>query len=70
MAQKNAKKELEKDAKLTASYDQYERMKKSGLINPKDLETRIQADSLEELNQKLYQFVGKEGKFMPYTKVV
>ncbi len=45
-------------------------MKKSELINPKDLETRIQADSLEELNQKLYQFVGKEGKFMPYTKAV
>ncbi|GAA9079204.1 dynamin family protein [Helicobacter pylori] len=69
-AQKIAKKELEKDAKLTASHDQYERMKKSGLINPKDLETRIQADSLEELNQKLYQFVGKEGKYMPYTKAV
>ncbi|RVZ34002.1 dynamin family protein [Helicobacter pylori] len=69
-AQKIAKNELEKDAKLTASHDQYERMKKSGLINPKDLETRIQADSLEELNQKLYQFVGKEGKFMPYTKAV
>ncbi|GAA9474769.1 hypothetical protein BTM449_14540 [Helicobacter pylori] len=34
------------------------------------METRIQADSLEELNQKLYQFVGKEGKFMPYTKAV
>ncbi len=69
-AQKIAKKELEKDAKLSASHDQYERMKKSELINPKDLETRIQADSLEELNQKLYQFVGKEGKFMPYTKAV
>ncbi|ANH43669.1 dynamin family protein [Helicobacter pylori] len=69
-AQKIAKKELDEDAKLTASHDQYERMKKNGLINPKDLETRIQADSLEELNQKLYQFVGKEGKFMPYTKAV
>ncbi|GAA8081314.1 dynamin family protein [Helicobacter pylori] len=69
-AQKIAKNELDNDAKLTASYDQYERMEKSGLINPKDLETRIQADSLEELNQKLYQFVGKEGKFMPYTKAV
>ncbi len=69
-AQKIAKKELDKDEKLTASHDQYERMKKSGLINPKDLETRIQADSLEDLNQKLYQFVGKEGKFMPYTKAV
>ncbi|GAA9150967.1 dynamin family protein [Helicobacter pylori] len=69
-AQKIAKKELDEDAKLSASHDQYERMKKSGLINPKDLETRIQSDSLEELNQKLYQFVGKEGKFMPYTKAV
>ncbi|GAA8673797.1 hypothetical protein HpBT337_10900 [Helicobacter pylori] len=69
-AQKIAKNELDKDEKLTASHDQYERMKKSGLINPKDLETRIQADSLEELNQKLYQFVGKEGKFKPYTKAV
>ncbi len=69
-AQKIAKNELNNDAKLTASHDQYERMKKSGLINPKDLETRIQADSLEELNQKLYQFVGKEGKFMPYTNAV
>ncbi len=69
-AQKIAKKELDEDAKLTASHDQYERMKESGLINPKDLETHIQADSIEELNQKLYQFVGKEGKFMPYTKAV
>ncbi|GAA8597608.1 hypothetical protein oki164_14300 [Helicobacter pylori] len=69
-SQKIAKNELNKDAKLTASHDQYERMKESGLINPKDLETRIQADSLEELNQKLYQFVGKGGKFMPYTKAV
>ncbi|WQY18629.1 dynamin-like GTPase family protein [Helicobacter pylori] len=69
-AQKITKNELNNDAKLTASHDQYERMKKSGLINPKDLEMRIQANSLEGLNQKLYQFVGKEGKFMPHTKAV
>ncbi len=69
-AEKIAKNELDNDAKLSASHDQYERMKESGLINPKDLETRIQADSLEELNQKLYQFVGANGKYMPYTKAV
>ncbi|GAA7852224.1 hypothetical protein JP0252_11690 [Helicobacter pylori] len=51
-AQKIAKKELDNDAKLAASHDQYERMKKSGLINPKELDSCIQADSLEELNQK------------------
>ncbi|GAA8015166.1 dynamin family protein [Helicobacter pylori] len=69
-AQKIAKNELDEDAKLSASHDQFERMKKSGLINPKDLETRIQANSLEELHQKLYQFVGANGEFMPYTKAV
>ncbi len=69
-AQKIAKKELDNDAKLTASHDQYERMKKSELTNTETLDPRIQANSLEELNQKLYQFVGKEGKFMPYTKAV
>ncbi len=69
-ARRIAKKELDEDAKLSASHDQFERMKKSGLLNTETLETRIQADSLEELNQKLYQFVGKEGKFMPYTKAV
>ncbi len=69
-ARKIAKSELEKDTKLVSSYDQFERMKKSGLTNTETLDPRIQADSLEELNQKLYQFVGKEGKFMPYTKAV
>ncbi len=34
------------------------------------MDPHIQANSLGELNQKLYQFVGKEGKFMPYTKAV
>ncbi len=67
---KIAKSELEKDTRLVSLYDQYEKMKKSELLNTETLDSRIQADSLEELNQKLYQFVGKEGKFMPYTKAV
>ncbi len=69
-ARRNAKSELEKDAKLVSSHDQYEKMKKSGLTNTETLDPRIQADSLEELNQKLLQFVGANGKFMPYTKAV
>ncbi len=69
-ARRNAKSELEKDAKLVSSHDQFERMKKSGLTNTEKLDPRIQADSLEELHQKLYQFVGANGKFMPYTKAV
>ncbi len=45
-------------------------MKKSGLTNTETKDSRIQANSLEELNQKLLQFVGANGKFMPYTKAV
>ncbi len=69
-ARRIAKSELEKDTKLVSSHDQYERMKKSGLTNTETKDSRIQANNLEELNQKLLQFVGANGKFMPYTKAV
>ncbi len=45
-------------------------MKKSGSLNTEKLDPRIQANSLEELNQKLLQFVGANGKYMPCTKAV
>ncbi len=69
-AERIAKNELEKDIKLVSSYDQYEKMKKSGSLNTEKLDPRIQANSLQELNQKLLQFVGANGKYMPYTKAV
>ncbi|GAA8246457.1 dynamin family protein [Helicobacter pylori] len=69
-AERIAKSELEKDTKLVSSYDQYEKMKKSGSLNTENLDPRIQANSLEKLNQKLLQFVGADGKFMPCTKAV
>ncbi|PDW78455.1 dynamin family protein [Helicobacter pylori] len=69
-AERIAKNELEKDTKLVSSYDQCEKMKESGSLNTKNLDPRIQANSLQELNQKLLQFVGADGKYMPYTKAV
>ncbi|MGL2400335.1 dynamin family protein [Helicobacter pylori] len=69
-ARRIAKSELEKDTKLVSSYDQYEKMKKSGSLNTETKDSRIQANSLQELNQKLLQFVGADGKYMPYTKAV
>ncbi|AFI02689.1 hypothetical protein HPPC18_04745 [Helicobacter pylori PeCan18] len=69
-ARRIAKNTLKGDEKLVSSYDQYERMKKSGSLNTKNLDPRIQANSLQELNQKLLQFVGADGKYMPYTKAV
>ncbi len=69
-AERIAKNELEKDARLVSSYDQCEKIKKSGSLNTEKLDPRIQANNLQELNQKLLQFVGADGKFMPYTKAV
>nr|WRE07127.1 dynamin family protein [Helicobacter pylori] len=69
-AERIAKNTLNEDTKLVSSYDQYEKMKKSGSLNTKNLDPCIQANSLQELNQKLLQFVGADGKFMPYTKAV
>ncbi len=69
-AERIAKEELKKDERLVSSHDQYEKMKKSGLLNTEKLDRRIQANSLQELNQKLLQFVGADGKYMPCTKAV
>lgn len=69
-ARRIAKNTLNEDTKLVSSYDQYEKMKKSGSLNTENLDSRIQANSLQELNQKLLQFVGADGKYMPYTKAV
>lgn len=69
-AERIAKGELEKDIKLVSSYDQCEKIKKSELTNTEKLDPCIQANSLQELNQKLLQFVGANGKFMPCTKAV
>ncbi|WP_157819911.1 dynamin family protein [Helicobacter pylori] len=69
-ARRIAKNTLNEDTKLVSSYDQYEKMKKSGLLNTEKLDPRIQANSLQDLNQKLLQFVGADGKYMPCTKAV
>ncbi len=69
-ARRIAKNTLNEDTKLVSSYDQYEKIKESGLLNTEKLDPRIQANSLQELNQKLLQFVGADGKYMPCTKAV
>ncbi len=69
-AERIAKDTLKHDERLVSSYEQYEKMKKSGLLNTEKLDPRIQANSLQELNQKLLQFVGADGKYMLYTKAV
>ncbi len=46
-ARKIAKNTLNEDTRLVSLYDQYEKMKKSGLLNTEILDPRIQANSLE-----------------------
>ncbi|WQT25848.1 dynamin family protein [Helicobacter pylori] len=69
-AERIAKDKLKGDEKLVSSHDQCEKMKKSGLLNTETKDSHIQANNLQELNQKLLQFVGADGKYMPYTKAV
>jgi len=59
-----------KDSAKFASFDQYERMKKSGVQQPNQETQALAANSLSELLGKLNEYVGAEGKMMPYTKAV
>ena len=66
-----AQRELKKDDNLSSSYDQYQKIKSSG-VNLNELEqySSIKANSLEKLNKQLLDFVGADGKYMPFTKSV
>jgi hypothetical protein len=71
-AKRQADKAL-KEGRKFASFDQYERMKKSergGFSSPAEASRRIGASTLDELMEKLSDYVGSEGKFMPFTKSV
>ena len=56
---------------LYASYDQYERIDKSkiDLIELQEFKN-IEASNMDILNEKLLDFVGVDGKYMPFTKSV
>lgn len=67
-----AEREMKNDKRLSSSYDQYERIRTSGLDNTSNLEQykSIRASNMNELKEKLMDFVGSSGKFMPLTKSV
>ena len=56
---------------LYVSYDQYERIDKSkiDLIELQEFKN-IEASNMDILNEKLLDFVGVDGKYMPFTKSV
>lgn len=63
-----------KEHRLAASFDQYERMNKSGKLpemkDRKILEERITANDLETLKSQLSRYVGSDGDYMPFTKSI
>lgn len=67
-AKRNTSRELKESFNL-ACYDQYQRMQASRLtIN--DEEMLISANSSDELLNKMSDYVGADGKYMPYTREV
>jgi len=70
-AEKQATRELKSNDSLVSSYDQYNRIKACGIeVSELDKFKEITADSAEELNEKLLDFVGADGRYMPFTKSV
>lgn len=70
-ALKIAQRELKKDDNLSSAYDQYQKIKSSGVsLDELKQYGSIVANSVDELNKQLLDFVGANGKYMPFTKSV
>ena len=71
LAREYAIKKLKDEASLYAYYEQYEQIKKSGInassIGEKEILT---CSSYDELNEKLKDYIGSSGKYMPFTKSI
>ncbi len=66
------KRDLDKsEPSLSASHDQYQRIKQSGIV-PTNLENSkvVPFDNIESLAEELGEYVGSSGKYMPFTKSV
>lgn len=71
MANRKALSELQREEGLFAAHDQFQRMKKSGLDEATlHLQSEIQATNPLELADRLHDYVGANGTYMPFTKTV
>jgi hypothetical protein len=71
MAERRALGELQREEGLFAASDQYQRMKNAGL-DPATLHlhSEIRAITPQELAERLHDYVGASGTYMPFTKTV
>lgn len=67
-----AEQEVKNNERLFSSYDQYERILSSGISDVSQLNQykKIQADDIDDLKNKLKDFIASDGRFMPFTKSV
>ena len=70
-----AEQEVKDNERLFSSYDQYERIERilsSGISDVSQLNQykKIQADDIDDLKNKLKDFIASDGRFMPFTKSV
>lgn len=71
MADRKALSDLQREEGLFAAHDQYQRMTESGVdVATLHLQSEIQADNPKELAERLHNYVGANGTFMPFTKTV
>jgi len=71
-AEKAAINDLKNQISLVSSFEQYEKIKASG-ISIEELQSKkseIDANSYSDLGEKLLDYVGANGKYMPFTKSV
>jgi len=70
-AEKRAKREIKNNMTLISSYDQWQRIEASNIDYANlSLIKEVISDSLENLSKKLLDYVGSEGRYMPFTKSV
>jgi len=70
---KKANRELKDKTELVVCYEQYEKIKQSGMSIENVIAKKnknISADSLSALSKKLTDYVGANGKYTPFTKSV
>lgn len=71
-AERSAKRTLNDDVGLSGAYDQYQKIKASSIVE-KDVVGKIVTlypKSLEEISSMLADYVGSDGKYMPFTQSV
>ena len=70
-ARHSAKKKLERNEALAATYDQYDRIEKSGIdVGTLAEKAVLQFADFADLRRQLEDYVGAEGRYMPVTKSV